>query len=187
MVKEKAQERARIRALRRAMTPGERDRESLAASALCAQLGSGEPLSYAAIPDELDLSSWHQTRWATGLAVVLPRVAGPGLLSWHRITGPEQLEPGSFGIPEPGRDAEPWTIPHESMVFVPGVAFTAAGLRLGQGGGYYDRFLAERLDLLVIGVGFTCQLVEDIPCEGHDRLVDGLVIADRLVRSPRRA
>lgn len=55
------------------------------------------------------------------------------------------------------------------VVVMPGLAFTREGLRLGQGGGWYDRFLAEvRPDCVVIGVCFDEQLVDDLPFEPHD-------------------
>lgn len=55
------------------------------------------------------------------------------------------------------------------VVVVPGLAFTAAGERLGQGGGWYDRFLpGVRDDCITIGVCFTPQLVESLPVEPHD-------------------
>jgi 5-formyltetrahydrofolate cyclo-ligase len=55
------------------------------------------------------------------------------------------------------------------VVIVPGVAFTRDGDRLGQGGGWYDRFLAGvRPDCTVIGVCFDEQLVDQLPTEPHD-------------------
>ncbi len=55
------------------------------------------------------------------------------------------------------------------VVIVPGLAFTSAGDRLGQGGGWYDRFLPQiRADCVTIGVGFGPQLVAALPTEPHD-------------------
>jgi 5-formyltetrahydrofolate cyclo-ligase len=64
------------------------------------------------------------------------------------------------------------------VVIVPGLAFTADGDRLGQGGGWYDRFLAQRrADCVAIGVGFREQLLESLPTERHDVVLD-LVVTD---------
>lgn len=64
------------------------------------------------------------------------------------------------------------------VVLVPGVAFTADGRRLGQGGGWFDRFLAARRDdAIAIGVCFGPQVVDDLPTEAHDVLLD-LVVTD---------
>lgn len=94
-----------------------------------------------------------------------PRTAP--LISWAAHEGKE------VAVPE---DAVEPTWP--DVVIVPGVAFTASGDRLGQGGGWYDRFLgAIRPDCLTIGVAFAEQIVDVLPVESHDIRVD-LVITD---------
>ena len=75
---------------------------------------------------------------------------------------------------EPG-DVDPVVL---DVVVVPGLAFTARGDRLGQGGGHFDRFLPRlRGDCLRIGVAFHEQLVDELPTDGHDIAVD-VVITD---------
>ena len=75
------------------------------------------------------------------------------------------LRPGAFEVPEPSGDAvEPGSI---DLVLVPGLAFTVDGGRLGQGGGHYDRFLAE-CRAPAIGVCFAEQLVDELPLRAHD-------------------
>lgn len=63
------------------------------------------------------------------------------------------------------------------VVVVPGLAFTATGERLGQGGGWYDRFLAAST-ATSIGVCFAEQVVEVLPVESHDVTMDH-VVTDR--------
>ena len=64
------------------------------------------------------------------------------------------------------------------VVVVPGLAFTADGRRLGQGGGHYDRFLPRlRAGCVTIGAAFAEQLVDDLPTEPHDVRLD-LVVTD---------
>ena len=75
----------------------------------------------------------------------------------------------------PEDEPDPATI---DLVVVPGVAFTAAGHRLGQGGGWYDRFLTGlRPGVVQIGVCFAECLVDELPTEAHDVIMD-LVITD---------
>lgn len=182
----KAELRARLRALRRALPPAERAAEAAATAAACTGLIAGRPFaSYAALPDELDLGALHRAAWAAGRSVMLPRVAGPGVLTWHAVADDSDLEPGAYGIAEPRTSrCPPVALPSGCLVLVPGVGFAADGRRLGQGGGFYDRLLAGRPDLCAVGVGFACQLDEALPIEAHDRRLDGLVLGGRIVRAP---
>ncbi|MGH9132363.1 MAG: 5-formyltetrahydrofolate cyclo-ligase [Ilumatobacteraceae bacterium] len=69
-------------------------------------------------------------------------------------------------------------------VIVPGVAFARDGARLGQGGGWYDRFLAAiRPECTTIGVGFEPQLVDALPTEPHDIRLDCIVTESSVVAS----
>ena len=51
---------------------------------------------------------------------------------------------------------------------MPGVAFTKNGLRLGRGGGYYDKFLAANSPPIILGVCFDEQVLDNLPSEEHD-------------------
>jgi len=66
--------------------------------------------------------------------------------------------------PAQGRDAG------QALMLMPGVAFDLYGRRLGYGGGYYDRYLAAHPQFLTysIGIGHSCQLVEELPMEKTD-------------------
>jgi 5-formyltetrahydrofolate cyclo-ligase len=80
----------------------------------------------------------------------------------------------------PEADIEP-TWP--DLVIVPGLAFTAAGDRLGQGGGWYDRFLSGvRADCTTVGVCFAEQVVDELPVEAHDVTMDHVVTDSGVVR-----
>ncbi len=68
------------------------------------------------------------------------------------------------------------------VALVPGMAFDAAGHRLGRGKGYYDRFLSSHLSSLnshpsplLIGVCFPFQRVAEVPSEEHDVLMDEVI------------
>jgi 5-formyltetrahydrofolate cyclo-ligase len=76
-------------------------------------------------------------------------------------------------LPEDDPPPDPLTI---DVVIVPGTAFTPSGDRLGQGGGWYDRFLETvRPDCVTIGVAFAAQIVSELPVEPHDVRVDHVV------------
>jgi 5-formyltetrahydrofolate cyclo-ligase len=102
--------------------------------------------------------------------------------SRHRIalgavSGHAELHAGTFGILEPpiGGALEPDKL-GAALVCVPGIAFTPAGDRLGRGGGYYDRLLAE-LDnqAVTAGLGYSFQLIDWLPVQAHDRRLDLIV------------
>ncbi len=90
-------------------------------------------------------------------------------------------------------NARGWRIPlsetkiaaHEcEVILVPGLAFDMAGNRLGQGGGWYDRTLERSRQKgrpLVIGICFSCQIIETVPCEKHDARMDFVVTEDRVL------
>jgi 5-formyltetrahydrofolate cyclo-ligase len=65
------------------------------------------------------------------------------------------------------------------VIIVPGIAFTRTGQRLGQGGGWYDRFLpGRRADAVTIGIGFAPQVVDTVPTAAHDVELDCIVTED---------
>ena len=69
------------------------------------------------------------------------------------------------------------------VVIVPGLAFTADGHRLGQGGGWYDRFLSGLGDRCeTIGVCFAEQILSEVPVEAHDVVLDHVVSDAGIVR-----
>jgi 5-formyltetrahydrofolate cyclo-ligase len=127
-------------------------------------------LAYAAQPGEPDTDGLHGRVVADGKQLLLPRLEGTAIVAAPLGAG---LRAGVHGIREPGGTAvDPATI---DLVIVPGLAFTVDGLRLGQGGGHYDRFLAG-LDAPTIGVCFAEQVFDALPGEPHDVRV-GRVLA----------
>ena len=126
--------------------------------------------AYAALPGEPDL---RPLDWAAKRTVLLPRVDGNDLV-FHAVSEASQLRSGAFGVMEPDPARCPAFDPRDAeMIFVPGLAFTADGQRLGRGRGFYDRLLAELPpQILRVGVCFREQIVTGIPSEPHDEDVD---------------
>ena len=129
---------------------------------------------YCPIRAELDTRWLLQQAREAGLRVGLPRVQGDQL-HFLRCDNPATLCPGCFGVPEPM--AGELLLPEQfDVVVVPGVAFDRRGGRLGYGKGFYDRFLCQcRPDAMRIGLGFSFQLLPQLPCEPHDVTLQALV------------
>lgn len=138
-----------------------------------------------AVRGELGVTEVLTAALARGATVALPRAVA-GLLLFHRWTG-EPLIAGPFGIPEPASSLPELDPASFDVMLVPGVAFTATGARLGQGGGYYDRILA-RPHGLAIGVAWAFQVVAEVPLDPWDQPVDALVTeAGWVLGGPRQA
>ena len=126
---------------------------------------------------------------ARGVRVLLPVLLPDGDLDWAVFAGGSGLAAGRLGLAEPvGPRVGPDAVRSADVVLVPALAVSAAGQRLGRGGGSYDRALAR-----LAGAEprpWTCALVydteldADVPVEPHDRPVDAACAPGRLVRFP---
>lgn len=139
---------------------------------------------YMALPSEVQTAALALRAWQDGKTVCLPRVdfeqrrmiavtvasfsddmdTVPGATG----DGKQLLQP-TAGQPMPLREID--------LVLVPGLGFTCDGKRIGRGGGFYDRFLSSNDDAggffgTTLGVGFACQLVDDLPTQPHDIRLD---------------
>ncbi|HEY4331154.1 MAG TPA: 5-formyltetrahydrofolate cyclo-ligase [Ilumatobacteraceae bacterium] len=132
-------------------------------------------LAFVGVGSEPETGGLIEQFITSGFSVLLPRIDDQDIVAVGYGPG-HDLAPGAFGIPVPaGPGIDPALL---DVVIVPGLAFATDGHRLGQGGGYYDRFLPRlRRACLTIGVCFREQLVDAVPVEDHDHRVD-MVISD---------
>src|SRR5919112_558049 len=88
-----------------------------------------------------------------------------------------RLAPGRYGLLEPlGPGLGPTAIGTADVVVVPALAVARNGVRLGRGGGYYDRALQHaRPDAVVVALVFDDEFVDELPTEPHDRPVTAVV------------
>lgn len=100
----------------------------------------------------------------------------------------KELAPGNWGIPEPlpqfhhSRKIDPSVI---DVILMPGAVFDQNGGRFGYGGGFYDRFVSAIPAAVRIALAFELQLVEKLPLEPHDELVDYIVTEKRIINCKR--
>ena len=174
----KAALRARFLARREARSPEERAAAGAAVTtALLRGLADARTLA-AFAPDPTEPGAGRLPAAFTQLRtrVLLPVVPTDGReLSWAVDTG--RLAPGRFGLLEPvGPRLGPTAIGTAEVVVVPAVAVSRTGVRLGRGGGYYDRALQHaRPDARLVAVVFDDELVDELPVEPHDRRVTAVV------------
>jgi 5-formyltetrahydrofolate cyclo-ligase len=112
----------------------------------------------------------------SGPQFCFPRVRGEGV-ELIRIDDCERLARADWKLAGPEFDAAPIVAPNSvDLYLVPGLAFTRDGRRLGRGGGYYDRLLAQHArGSIALGVCFAIQLIDILPIESHDQQVDAVV------------
>ncbi len=180
--------RQQIRALRRALPAAERRTAARRLARRVAVLPvfnhARHIAAYLAVDGELDPAPLLQRAWALGKAVYLPVLAGQPV--GHLLFAPYHpetvLKPNRFGIPEPDAPARELRAPQVlDLVLAPLVAFDSGGVRLGMGGGCYDRTFAFRGNPahlpkpLLLGLAYESQKVAVLPRQPWDILLDGVV------------
>ncbi|MEM9022061.1 MAG: 5-formyltetrahydrofolate cyclo-ligase [Planctomycetota bacterium] len=129
---------------------------------------------YVASGSEVQTRGLIESCLAMGKTVAVPRVeSGQAVMRPTVIHAWSDLAPGRFGILEPTTDEK--LEPAPGVAIVPGLAFTTSGGRLGQGGGYYDRYLIAHRDTYRIGICFDEQLAERLPTDEHDVAMDEVI------------
>lgn len=137
---------------------------------------------YAATPDEVatELICDHALR--ARKQVCYPRVCNPAeqQMDFFAVRSRAELVPGHHDIREPQPGCDPVS-PHDiDCLCVPGVAFDRDGHRLGQGAGYYDRWLAGYTGAR-IGLAYECQIVDELPTDSQDQHVQYVVTEQRVL------
>lgn len=182
--------RRRMREVRAAIPPGER--EARAAAIERAILGLPEfhaaRTVFTFLSMDAEVPTWGLVArlQAEGRDVLLPRVVGGRMeaVAWRRG---EALERSFYGASEPSSEAfaDPAGI---DLVLAPGLAFDRRGNRIGYGGAYFDRFLPRlRPDAVRAGICFHEQVVEHVPTDPHDVALDLLVTDLEVIRPGARS
>ncbi len=173
--------RKSILALREQLPPDTRAAYSAAITERLLQLPeyqqAGTVLGYMNIGAEFASELWIQQVLADGKRLALPRVNHhTNQLDLYWVDDLEnQLEPGLWGIREPmvERCERLAALNEVEFALLPGVAFTRDGARLGYGGGYYDKLLANLTHQPALAAAaFALQIVEHIPQEATDVKVE---------------
>ena len=140
---------------------------------------------YHSTPFEAPASGYARFFHERGHRIALPTFASdtaPMRFAEHTDPFDESdLEAGPFSLRQPGSDASDVS---PEILFVPLLGFTPSGKRLGQGGGHYDRWLAEHPGRTTIGLAWDVQLIEPedaLVTEPHDVALDCIVTPTRIM------
>ena len=181
--------RQQMRQIKRQFTPQQLEELSLPIVArLKERLKDAQTVvAYYSLPDEVNTHDLIDDLLAEGKIVLLPKVIDDKTMELQRYNGRQNLKEGVLHLLEP--DGEPFTDYSQiDIILVPGMAFDAAGHRLGRGRGYYDRFLNTVGTILlcqdsltqksrpsVFGVCFDFQKVAEIPTDEYDISIDEVI------------
>lgn len=187
-----------LRARLRSLSPGARATASQAVGATLIQFfpcPAGRVVAgFLPLPSEPDLTGFYHHWRHHGGHLAMPLITGHGQMEFRLLPANEPAEsahpdpnsappsfpgiiPGPHGLyePDPTR-CELAATSEISLVLVPGLGFAAGGLRLGRGGGYYDRWLAHLpSSTQTIGITFSIQICPSLPTLNHDQKVDFLL------------
>ena len=142
-------------------------------------------LAYMPLNDEVDLTSLFTRVFELNKKLALPRIIPDTNKMDFYLTGENlSVKKGSFEIMEPKANEKnlirPDSLPDETLILVPGRAFTKEGCRLGRGKGFYDIWLSKipqdkKNRVHLAGICFPQQIVESIPCDEHDIKMNSVV------------
>lgn len=140
---------------------------------------------------ELDTAPLIKTLWRQGKSVYLPILHPhkPGFLVFQHYNIDTPMTRNKFGIAEPVLDATQLkALPEIEMIGLPLVAFDAKGNRMGMGGGFYDRTLANAIFCqpapLLVGLAHQCQQVDEVPVEPWDVPLNMVITPEQVVLPP---
>ena len=166
----KVQLRAMIRGKKRAMTEEQIEKASRELGekfAACPQYAAAKTIyGYMPYNQEVRTVPMLERAIRDGKQVAVPKVYGD-TMRFILVTDLSAMKKSEFGIPEPIADGPVADDPH-ALVLMPGLAFTARGDRMGYGGGFYDKFLAQEPEHPTVALCYDFQLLENLPTEAYD-------------------
>ncbi|MFF2729923.1 5-formyltetrahydrofolate cyclo-ligase [Streptomyces sp. NPDC058008] len=193
---EKAALRRELLAARRLLTPEDVGNAAAvlrgAAEDLPELTGARTVAAYVSVGREPGTRALLDALWARGVRVLLPVLMEDDDLDWAVFEGAEHLVPAGRGLLEPdGARLGPRAVLEADAVLLPGLAVDVRGMRLGRGGGSYDRVLARLASAgahpALVVLLYDDEVVARVPVEPHDHPVDAVVTPAGARRFPPRA
>ena len=126
---------------------------------------------FASMDTEVNTRDLIHTAYDSGKTVLLPKCYGKGIMEFFAYEG--SFAVGKYGILEP-TGAVSHIPTADDVMILPGLSFTPYGMRLGKGGGYYDRYL-EKHPCITVGLCRERFLMQELPSEWNDLPVDYVI------------
>jgi 5-formyltetrahydrofolate cyclo-ligase len=171
--------RKQIREKKRAMTPAQIEEKSRILGELFAQTEeyrrAGTIYGYLPYNQEVRTVAMLEQALRDGKKVAVPKCYGDEMRFIY-LEDLSQVAPGYAGIPEPIADG-PVAEDQTALVLMPGLAFDPQGHRIGYGGGFYDRFLAEEPGHPTVALCYDFQMLPQLDTEEFDIPVDKVLWA----------
>lgn len=145
---------------------------------------AGIVLMYASFGSEVDTWGIAEKLLIRHIPLAYPLCRDNSEMTFHIVTSTDQLCSGSegkYGIREPDISLPEADLTENPVCILPGLAFTEDGGRLGYGGGYYDRFLAEHREIRRIALSYEALIAPELPLFHHDIRTDIIVTEERTV------
>lgn len=120
---------------------------------------------------EADVTPIMENALASGKTLLLPRVENGSRMTLRHVERLDRLVTNRWGLAEPTEEAEIVPAADARLLLVPLEAIDGEGVRLGKGGGYYDRLLRET-EACAVGAAMSWQWVERVPSEAWDQPLD---------------
>ena len=166
------------------------DRIASASQIICEKLSQLEVFrsarcigAFLSLPSEVQTGGILQACWAKGASVCVPYY-----MEGQRMYGMSSFERGGairkqkWNVPEP-EAVMPVDPAGLDLILVPALAFDRQGVRLGHGGGYYDRLLSSVKRAFRLGLAFHEQLTDQLPHEPHDQPVHAILTEQTLIEA----
>ncbi|MGA5197721.1 5-formyltetrahydrofolate cyclo-ligase [Streptomyces exfoliatus] len=149
--------------------------------------GASTVAAYVSVGREPGTRALLDALHARGVRVLLPVLLPDNDLDWAAYEGPERLAKAGRGLLEPvGPRLGPEAVCSADAVLLPGLAVDGRGMRLGRGGGSYDRVLARLtragVDPALVVLLYADEVVVRVPEEPHDHPVHAVVTPEGVVR-----
>ena len=137
-------------------------------------------LAYSTIQNEVDLSQIINQALLDNKNLFLPRVEGDSM-NFFRINNTDKLQIGSYNILEP-QNGTVYQDSTNSIMLVPGIAFSTQGARIGFGKGFYDKYLSQHNSIFKIGIAYDWQITKSWVTNEFDINMNMIITEKREVK-----